>query len=258
MDSPCDSCFVRRVKCDRCQPCLTCLTRSQTCTYVRIRKRPGPKGPRLATNRKIEEIQGVPRPAVKMAISLQSPRALCSPDSRIAIGNYCAVLDMFQIHLYDIWPIIDTEDLRLYLMGEEAIEPIFHALAAALCAATLAQTRLWIIQDPYPEGVAVTAHEFAKECLRVRLEHTTNQGPSLQALVTSIFLHMYYANLDQVTPATIYLREAITYADLMHMCCDGPPTATQHKQWQLELRCYWVLFITERLVPNHDIWRWSL
>ena len=250
MDSPCDSCFVRRVKCDRCQPCLACLARSQICTYVRVRKRPGPKGPRLATSRKIEEIQRVPEPDAEMATALQSPRALCSPDFRISITNYCTVLGIFQLHLYDIWPIIDAEDLRLQLSGEKAIEPGSHAMAAALCAATLAQTRLWLIQDPCPEGPAVTAHEFAKECLKLRLEHSYNQGPSLQALATSIFLHMYYANQDQVTPATISLREAITYADLMHLCRDGPADAIQQKQWQLELRSYWVLFITERLVPQ--------
>ncbi|CAI7631130.1 unnamed protein product [Penicillium pancosmium] len=188
-----------------------------------------------------------------MATALQSPRALCSPDFRISITNYCTVLGIFQLHLYDIWPIIDAEDLRLQLSGEKAIEPGSHAMAAALCAATLAQTRLWLIQDPCPEGPAVTAHEFAKECLKLRLEHSYNQGPSLQALATSIFLHMYYANQDQVTPATISLREAITYADLMHLCRDGPADAIQQKQWQLELRSYWVLFITERMPDLPEI-----
>ncbi|KAJ5757534.1 uncharacterized protein N7511_006228, partial [Penicillium nucicola] len=225
---------------------------SQTCTYVRVRKRPGPKGPRSATTRKIEEIQQLP-PSSKMT-ALQSPRALCSPDSRISITNYCTVLDIFQAHLYDIWPIVDAEDLKAQLCGDKKIDPSSHALAAALCAATLAQTRLWLTQDPCPEGLAVTAHEFAKECLRVRLEHSHNQAPSLEALVTSVFLHMYYANQDQVTPATISLREAITYADLMHLCRHASPDATQSKQWQLELRCYWVLFITERtFCIQHDL-----
>ncbi|KAJ5396400.1 hypothetical protein N7509_004513 [Penicillium cosmopolitanum] len=189
-----------------------------------------------------------------MATALQSPRALCAPDSRISLTHYCTVLGIFQLHLYDIWPIIDAEDLRLQLSGEKAIEPGSHSMAAALCAATLAQTRLWLIQDPCPEGLAVTAHEFAKECLTVRLEHSYNQEPSLQALATSIFLHMYYANQDQVTPATISLREAITYADLMHLCRDEPADAIQQKQWQLELRSYWVLFITERtFCIQHDL-----
>ncbi|OGE58424.1 hypothetical protein PENARI_c001G04083 [Penicillium arizonense] len=189
-----------------------------------------------------------------MAAALQTPRALCSPDSRISITNYCTVLDIFQLHLYDIWPIVDAEDLKSQLCGDGKIDPSSHALAAALCAATLAQTRLQLTQDPCPEGLAVTVHEFAKECLRVRLEHSYNQAPSLQALVTSIFLHMYYANQDQVTPATISLREAITYADLMHLCRHVPPDATQSKQWQLELRCYWILFITERtFCIQHDL-----
>ncbi|CAI7625724.1 unnamed protein product [Penicillium manginii] len=182
-----------------------------------------------------------------MAAALQHPTALCSWDFRISIANYYTVLGIFQVHLYDVWPIIDVEHLKLQLNSEKAIDPSSHALAAALCAATLAQTRLWLTKDTCPEGLAVTAHEFLKECLRVRLEHSYNQAPSLQALVTSIFLHMYYANQDQVTPATISLREAITYADLMHLCHHGPPNAAEPRQRQLELRCYWVLFITERM-----------
>ncbi|KAJ5365975.1 hypothetical protein N7517_008861 [Penicillium concentricum] len=183
--------------------------------------------------------------------TLQRP-TLCSPDSHISITNYCTVLDIFQTHLYYIWPIVDAEDLKFQLSGDKEIDTSTHALAAALCAATLAQTRLWLTQDPCPDGLTVTAHEFAKECLRIRLEHSYNQ-PSLQALVTSIFLHMYYSNQDQVTPATISLREAITYADLMHLCRHVPSDTTQSK-WQLELRCYWVLFITERtFCIQHDL-----
>ncbi|KAJ5758399.1 hypothetical protein N7520_005555 [Penicillium odoratum] len=187
---------------------------------------------------------------VEMATSvltpaLQSP-ALYASNSRISISTYHAVLDIFQARLSDIWPIADTEHLKFQLKSSDN-DPTSHALAAALCAATLAQIRLWLTPTPSPEDLSVTAEDFAKECLRIRLENHYHQEPSLQALVTSIFLHMYYANRDQITPATISLREAITYADLLHLCHKPSLDPAQSKQWQLELRCYWILFVTERL-----------
>lgn len=253
MDSPCDGCFVRRVKCDRQDPCQTCMIRQQICTYLRVRKRPGPKGPRSATTRKIEEIQRVATADVKMATELATP-ALESPvlhasSSRISRSTYHAVFDIFQARLYDIWPIADIDHLKQQLKSLNS-GPTSHALAAALCAATLAQIRLWRAPTPLPEDLSVTAEDFVKECLRIRLEYHYHQEPSLNALITSVFLHMYYANRDQITPATISLREAITYADLLHLCQNPSSDPVQSEQWQLELRCYWILFVTERSVKE--------
>ncbi|KAJ5288240.1 hypothetical protein N7478_003926 [Penicillium angulare] len=185
-----------------------------------------------------------------MATSLSTPLyevpVLHTSSSGISDSTYYAVFDIFRERLYDIWPIVDVEHLKLQLKKPDS-NPTSHALAAALCAATLAQSRLWLAPTPYPEDLSVTADDFAKECLRIRLEHHHHQEPSLQALVTSVFLHMYYANRDQITPATISLREAITFADLLHLC-QNRSDAVQSKEWQLELRCYWILFVTERLV----------
>lgn len=253
MDSPCDGCFVRRVKCDRQDPCQTCLIRQQACTYLRVRKRPGPKGPRSATTRKIKQIQRVAAADVEMTTELSTPAleipVLHASSSRISISTYHAVLDIFQARLYDIWPIADIEHLKQQLKCLKS-DPTSHALAAALCAATLAQIRLWLAPTPLPEDLSVTAEDFVKECLRIRLEHHYYQEPSLNALITSVFLHMYYANRDQITPATISLREAITYADLLHICHNSSSDPVNSEQSQLELRCYWILFVTERLVDR--------
>lgn len=261
MDSPCDGCFVRRVKCDRRRPCETCRTRSHKCTYVRVRKRPGPKGPRAATSRKIEEVQRQGTVPSEMAHSHSIPPSCsldllplspCAPHSRIPVTTYCTILDVFERQLYAIWPIIDVPALKGQLQGR-VDDPTSLALAAAACAATLAQMRLWITPNPWLDDLAVTADDFTKECLRTRLEQNYHQEPSLQALVTSIFLHMFYANRDQITPATISLREAITYADLMRLS-HTPPADAQSKQWQLELRCYWILFVTERSARPWKAW----
>jgi hypothetical protein len=176
----------------------------------------------------------------------ESP-VLHASNSRIPISTYYAVFDVFQARVHDIWPIADIEQLKCQLQNSDN-DPLSHALAAALCAATLAQLRLGLTPNPCPRDLSATAEDFAKECLRIRLEHHYHQKPSLEALITSVFLHMYYANRDQITPATISLREAITYADLLHLGHTPPSDQAQSKKWQRELRCYWILFVTERLV----------
>ncbi|KAF3391245.1 putative sucrose utilization protein SUC1 [Penicillium rolfsii] len=253
MASPCDGCFVRRVKCDRQRPCQTCLMRQQTCTYFRVRKKPGPKGPRSDTTLKIEEIQRRAMSDVEMATPAAESAVLRAANSHIPISSYYAVLDVFQARLHDVWPIADIEQLKCHF-NSSGNDPLLHALAAALCAATLAQLRLGGSPTPCLAELSATAEDFAKECLRIRLENHYNQKPSLEALTTSIFLHMYYANRDQVTPATISLREAITYADIMHLGHTPPSNSVQSKQWQLELRCFWILFVTERtFCIQHDL-----
>ncbi|KAJ5131978.1 hypothetical protein N7448_006136 [Penicillium atrosanguineum] len=200
-----------------------------------------------------EEIQRGATAEPEMAAAAEQSVALCASNSRISITTYCTVLDIFRNRLYDIWPIVDVEHMKAQLRARDN-DPTTYALAAALCAATLAQIRLWLTPAPCPDNLSVTAEDFAKECLRIRLETYHHQEASLQALVTSIFLHMYYANRDQITPATISLREAITYADLMHLCHTSPSDSTRSKQWQMELRCYWILFVTERtFCIQHDL-----
>ncbi|KAJ5548930.1 hypothetical protein N7513_006164 [Penicillium frequentans] len=189
---------------------------------------------------------GLSTPALEIPV-------LHASSSRISISTYHAVLDIFQARLYDIWPIADIEHLKQQLKCLKS-DPTSHALAAALCAATLAQIRLWLASTPLPEDLSVTAEDFVKECLRIRLEHHYYQEPSLNALITSVFLHMYYANRDQITPATISLREAITYADLLHICHNSSSDPVNSEQSQLELRCYWILFVTERtFCIQHDL-----
>ncbi|KAJ5897133.1 uncharacterized protein N7473_006532 [Penicillium subrubescens] len=190
--------------------------RQQTCTYLRVRKRPGPKGPRSDTTCKIEEIQRGATADVEMVTPAAESPVLHASNSRIPISTYYAVFDVFQARVHDIWPIADIEQLKCQLQNSDN-DPLSHALAAALCAATLAQLRLGLTPNPCPRDLSATAEDFAKECLRIRLEHHYHQKPSLEALITSVFLHMYYANRDQITPATISLREAITYADLLHL-----------------------------------------
>lgn len=239
-NNPCDSCSVRRVKCDRQEPCRACRSRSQLCTYLKVRKKPGPKGPRTLTNLKIRDIQR-DRYKTNIPASTSGEAASTATSAKIPLSAYVSQLHLFQARLYEVWPIITSEDL-ISRMAEDNTDLGSHALAAAACAATMAQLKLRSTL-----GVpAVTAEDFARECLSIRGKMTMNPEASLAALITSIFLHMYYANTGRTTAATLSLRESIAYADITNLCSDASFDQCDVEERELRCRIYWVLFVTER------------
>jgi hypothetical protein len=53
----CDACSFRKVQCDGSQPCRRCIASSFSCTYLKCRAKPGPKGPRKSTAEAIQSLQ---------------------------------------------------------------------------------------------------------------------------------------------------------------------------------------------------------
>ncbi|KAL4871085.1 hypothetical protein BDV12DRAFT_206933 [Aspergillus spectabilis] len=261
---PCDACSFRRVKCDGKNPCSTCLRREQSCTYLKVRKRRGPKGPRRSTNARVQAMQknlGIEKSCSMRECSLPAsddnatpPEADHTPQpstQRISLSTYYTYIDIFRSQLYTVWPIVSTNSLKAQLNDVENIE--FYALAAALCAATLAQLRLpghIRAQEPF----LVTSSDFVRECLWFRAQYEYQNNASLESLRTSLFLHMYYANVDQIPLATFALRDAITHAHLLNLGNRQLLKGLQPEDRQLRLRVYWILLVTERtFCMQHDL-----
>lgn len=255
---PCDACSFRRVKCDGKNPCSTCLRREQSCTYLKVRKRRGPKGPRRSTNARVQAMQknlGIEKSCSMRKFSLPaSDDTPTSPESsdvllpfpvrrRIPLSTYYTYIDIFRSQLYTVWPIVSTNALKAQLRDIENTES--YALAAALCAATLAQLRL-PGHSQAQEQSTVTSSDFVRECIRLRTDYDHQSSPSLESLLMSLFLHMYYANVDQIALATFALRDAITHAHLVNLG-NGQLFEDCHvEERQLRLRVYWILLVTER------------
>jgi hypothetical protein len=165
---------------------------------------------------------------------------------RIPLTEYFTYLDMYESELYVIWPVVHISKLKTQLSAGADIEPEAHAMAAALCAATILQLRL-----PNEKGdgtSSVSSDTFVRDCLRYRNTLGYSETISTEMLLISLFLHMYYANADQVHAATFALRDAITCSHLLrlddHIALDSLPD----EQRDLRIRIFWVLFVTERLV----------
>ncbi|KAL2784593.1 hypothetical protein BJX66DRAFT_84391 [Aspergillus keveii] len=252
---PCDACALRRVKCDGCNPCTWCLKHDQPCTYLRVRKRRGPKGPRPSTiirvteqrtlSPRMDEASFTSAPISSTMNTPATPSTVSGYTSRIPLSQYFTYLDMYQSKLYAIWPVVAAEHLKARLCDETHIEPDVHALAAALSAATILQLRL-LDAESDSSSAAATSEAFVRECLRHRNTLTSSNTISTNLLLISLFLHMYYANTGQIHAATFALRDAITYVHLLRLDDEDTLDSLPVEEREVGIRIFWVLFVTER------------
>ena len=255
---PCDGCALRRVRCAGGQPCLECKNRFISCTFLRVRRKRGPKGPRPGTSVKIEQFQktlqestsqqSLPTPPEEPPLSHRSvsPSSL-APPAGISLKVYERFLQIFRQRLYSVWPIVSYDELIARLRNNlDDYES--YALAAALCSAVIAQLRL-------PEHVgsfdSISSFELEAECQRLRRLFEYQEHFTMSSLLTSFFLHIYFANADKLRTAGFYLRETLTYAHGLKLHRSESYASLLSWERQIRLRVFWILFISERYVQEH-------
>ncbi|OBT68394.1 hypothetical protein VE03_02792 [Pseudogymnoascus sp. 23342-1-I1] len=263
--TPCDGCSLRRVRCRGGHPCAECQRRSLTCTFLRIPKKRGPKGPRPATasriktfQRDLEKVNPPSRDLHPTSTSTRQQPADVSPDlptqplapppappclHHIPLSSYLEFLEIFRHRLYTVWPIVSYDDLVSRLRADDQ-DLEAYALAAALCAAIISQLRL-------PEHVAsfrpFSSRHFQMESERLRILFDYRDHYSIASLLTSFFLHVYFANTNKLQTAGLYLREATAYAHGLELHLpETNASLSTISEHQLRLRIYWILFISER------------
>ncbi|KAF3904068.1 hypothetical protein ABW20_dc0110491 [Dactylellina cionopaga] len=221
------------------------------CTFLTVRRKRGPKGPRRATGEKIQQLQdeliskrlAVTNTHSEFADPQRNSKSE-NENSKPAYEDYVRYIEIFRQRLYSVWPVLDCESLVKQL-AEDQNDFEAHALAASLCSAVIAQLRL---PEHGAEKLlgAVTSFEFAEEAQLLRRKFEYRETYSTASVLTSFFLHIYYANAEKLRSAGFFLREAIGCAQGLQM--EEPeiyhPIWTQENQ--LKLRIFWVLFISER------------
>jgi hypothetical protein len=255
---PCDGCALRRVRCAGGQPCTECVHRAISCTFLRVRRKRGPKGPRPITSRKIEQFQKSLQETTDQQSFLTPPAdaelpyrsgsaSSSSPSSGIPLEVYQRFLRVFSQRLYSVWPIISHEEV-LDRLNNNHDDHESYALAAALCSAVIAQLRL-------PEHVAsfgpVSSSDLATESQRLRRLFDFQEHFTMTSLLTSFFLHIYFANADKLRTAGFYLRETLTYAHGLKLHQSDSYATLCTREREIRLRVFWILFISERLVWRH-------
>jgi hypothetical protein len=172
-------------------------------------------------------------------------RAETSDPRSISLETYFTYLDVYKDTLYTTWPIVSIDLLKSRLSENRAVDSESYALAAALSAATIVQLKLsW--SKAMTEALVMEGEDFVRECLRHRNQCNYQDTITINLLLTSLFLHIYYANTGQINAATFALREAVTYADLLRLGDSITLKSVCRDERELRLRVFWVLFVTER------------
>ncbi|KAI5954264.1 hypothetical protein KGF54_002039 [Candida jiufengensis] len=218
----CDSCSVRKVKCDLKVPCNRCLTHSLKCTNNRIKKKCGPKKIHEKTRDAINQL------AVTTALANDEFVPL------IPLEKLLPCLNVYQVWYYGIWPVISVAELI------SRSDPDAYALSCAVCATITNQVSFITNQKYIPQDIINI--DFASEAIRVK-----KLQPTLESILTSFFLHIAITCKHRGPEAICYLREAITLAQMMGL--DKPEnyvvsTAEVHRMRKI----YYLLLVTERFL----------
>ncbi|EXJ61145.1 hypothetical protein A1O7_05298 [Cladophialophora yegresii CBS 114405] len=249
---PCDGCALRRVRCAGGQPCHECKHRLIPCTFLRVRRKRGPKGPRPSTNLKIDQFQKIllksgseqSLPTLPADSVLQqgtkSPPAL-RPNG-ISMEVYERFLQVFRQRLHSVWPVVSYHDLVGRLRSNRH-DYESYSLAAALCSAVIAQLRL---REHVVSLDSISSFELAAESQRLRRLFDYQEHFTMSSLLTSFFLHIYFANADKLRTAGFFLRESLTYAHGLKLHQPESYAGLSYRDKQIRLRVFWILFVSER------------
>jgi len=119
-------------------------------------------------------------------------------------------ISVYKSRLYSVWPVINTHTLLNQLQYADT-DSETYGMATALCAATIMQLSL----EPLEDDPSITVEILVHETERIRRLFNWREHPTLDTVVTSFFLHIYRANLEERKASMTYLQEAIVLARLL-------------------------------------------
>jgi hypothetical protein len=169
---------------------------------------------------------------------------------QIPITILSITLRLYADKLYGIWPLLNAENL-IQRLESEPNNPEIYALATALSGATLSN----LDEVAFHESVLepLQAESFILESRRVRSTFDYMEPVTLNATLTSYFLHIYYGRYPlRAQVAMVYIREAITFAQLLGMHMEETYSRHCVKDQQVMRKLYFLLFMTERYHCIHD------
>lgn len=276
----CDACHRRKVRCTGGQPCKNCGQANLQCTYLAIPQKKGPKGSRAKVISEIRDTQQQRQQLHRQRS--QSRHSLLSPTQRSHLSSECNPFDFnnapssptysstpgllsrqtiescvgfFFEHLYPTYPIF-TRSKILELVDHHDFEPSeAYCLTASLCAFIMIQPGMTLsvsgaLGESYEGEPPQSRYGFAslliEDVLRVRKGINCVEEPTLLSVQTSFFLYSSYFTLEKQKPCWYYLREAVTFAQMLSMHEEASYTNGVLTDNVYRRRTFWLLFLTER------------
>lgn len=160
-------------------------------------------------------------------------------------------LQLFFDRMHPIMPILNRADyLEGPLLQGQSLDAPTYEMLTALTATTIVQ--LGLLNYPHAPAEEVPSllpgEFFINQCLDSRKQSGYLDHPSMQTVITSLFLFCFYGNLDQHAQAWYYLREAIFFAQLIRLDDEESFIGLSVSDIESRRRLFWLLYITERYV----------
>ena len=163
--------------------------------------------------------------------------------ARVPIQVLTFVIDIYDTRMYPVWPVIEVDKL-LEQLHEGCGDMTSYILATSISAATMAQLHLPPIRH---ENQVVSSEDLEKECSQARAMCNYRQRPNLNHVLTSFFLHVYHAKVDNQNSALLYIQEAILLARLLKLDQEeGPYQGEDSESVADGCVVYLLLWISER------------
>ncbi|KAK2606320.1 hypothetical protein QQS21_003251 [Conoideocrella luteorostrata] len=238
----CDSCKVRKIRCSEAPPCDGCSASGIECTFTTQQGTRGPRGLRGKTIQKISESK-------QRARSASSSGSVSQQQSQAETSLHLAdIIDIYATRLYPLWPIVDAAELKETLVSGSARHgSSTQRLADAVALATVGQLKLVTEWKGSPQNCRRRAASAdANDDDNDDDDDKTSANP-LDDLRISFFLHVHYENLEGGGKnSLLYLREAITHAQILKLEHEASYATLSEAEQQLYRRVFWLLFVTER------------
>lgn len=162
---------------------------------------------------------------------------------RLPIDACCKYLEVFRERLYPTWPVVNVDDLISKLIFDvNDLES--YALAASICAATVAKLRL--SEHAEPCEATIRSYQFARGAHIVREQYNYQERQTVPSILIPFFLHIYFANTSKIQTAAVYLRESITWVHWLGLNRDETYKILDQKDRSLRLQIFWMILISER------------
>lgn len=185
--------------------------------------------------------------------------------SKFSVEHLLPRLQVYQTWFYGSWPVLSVAELILNILDGAQMRyekntirlteqnAMLYALCCSVCAAITTQISFVSDKDTVLDYNTFSASEYADEARRVRNLFDFNTNPNVQTLLSSFFLYAHYVNnKGRTLQAIMYLREAITIAQILGFHEEssyvGKTRAEVHR-WR---KIYYTLLVTERFMCFED------
>ncbi|KAH0566248.1 hypothetical protein GP486_000346 [Trichoglossum hirsutum] len=258
----CDSCHRRKIRCVGAPPCNNCRHSDLDCTFNAVPKKKGPSGRRAKIIYAIRASQlqaksyatFLPRTSPPQAPGDNASRDLNlnadDPAAFVPSPALRSCVDVFFRKMYPTMPVLHKETVYDSLPAMHS-SPEAYCLIVALCGVVIVQPRM--DSESYPP-TAPHRDSFEWPPVEYLIQETTRGrdrwdyigNPTLWTVITSFFLFACFFGLDNHNAAWFYLRESITFAELIGLPNEESYRVLDEREATLRRRMFWVLFVTER------------